>query len=279
MSNDIVKQIIFKIKGDTRDVEKTMKTLTTSMSSFDKKGSVGKSITDLTKQFQSFSKTAGSMNTSMTKDFTKLSKVVEGIAKNNLVNLEKQFNQATTRMDRRLQIAERVTTKSGASAATIAKANARAGSSVVDATQAGNAWQEQQSVMQAAQQQKQSVMEAAQQQKMNNLNMGVMVATAAVTAVSTLMKTPQMGREAERKNIGFLGGQLQQRRFAQYNGDVTEMAMQQVDQSVSKSREFAKEQTKSESRSKSFWAGLGGIGVVGGAAALGYALTDRKSVV
>src|SRR5579859_6311348 len=103
MANDIVKQIILSFKGDTKQLQKDVANMKTALQSLDKSTSSGSSIAKLAKSFQDFSKSAQQTGVVLSKDFTRIQKIVKEIATQDLKKVGQSVDQMAQKAERRLK--------------------------------------------------------------------------------------------------------------------------------------------------------------------------------
>jgi hypothetical protein len=102
MSNDIVKQIIVKIKGDTADASKSIKGLVDSLKNAQRPAE------NIGKQFEKIGKQGAA-------DFTKIKNTLNEISKINLRNLQNEINTTAQRAEARLRYLKNLESKPGVS--------------------------------------------------------------------------------------------------------------------------------------------------------------------
>ena len=124
MSSEIIKSIVLKFRGDTKDVEKSVKSMTDALNKLEKGGASAGS-NRLAKSFQDFSKSATQAGVVVGKEFTKLQKVIQQIAKTDLQQIGKQTEQLAVKAERRLKRFQDME-KSGAAGPKVDRARALA---------------------------------------------------------------------------------------------------------------------------------------------------------
>lgn len=103
MANDIVKQIILSFKGDTKQLQKDVNQMKEALSKLDKVGSSGSAVSKLAKNFQDFSKSAKDAGITLSKDFTRVQKIIKEIATQDLRRVGQEADQMAQKAERRLK--------------------------------------------------------------------------------------------------------------------------------------------------------------------------------
>jgi len=253
--SDISKQIILSLQlRGAEKVQAAIKPVIASLSQLDK----SRSVTNLSKNFQTLSKSTSTMGETMKKSFDKIGVVVGKVATENLSKLEKEFNKTTQRMERTVKVAEE-RIKRGDRPEKIQRTQQNVERRTNAAVNAGDAWSQQQASL------------PPPPNGPNGPNGGGVGgeglgnikafggAMAIVTALAKISQAQEEIQKEKMQNVSYLGGQLQQRRFARYSGDTTEQVMELADQSVSKSKEYAKSQTEKHNANTTIWTTIGAL--------------------
>ena len=268
MSNNIVKEILLRFKGDSRPLEREIKNVEKVASNLQKTISGGTSSgpSQFSKTLDGYIKQSNKFGSSLTKDMTKFQKTMQEVATKDLRQLQRQtddlFRKTEDRL-RKLRTAEQNVqrlSEQGASPSRIQKQQRRAmryGAEYSAASKefeySADAYNER-----AAQVPPESAQRYRAAKRINTAGGIIDTATIALETYNRM----QIARE-ESKAV--LNETMKQRRMDYYNGNLSEMMLERKDNITTRSAQFAAGQ-----RARKNWTSAGAI--AGGALAIGGAI-------
>ena len=260
MPQNIVKEILLKFKGDTRDVEKNVKRVEQTLTSLQKTvagSGQGASFGYLNRTIEKFAKTAEKFGVSINKDMTKFQKAIQEVAQRDLQVLQRQtdglFRKTEDRL-RRLKAEEQrlEQVRAGGTAAQIAAQERRV--AIRKRTYAGAearfaASAEEFSVAGAG------IPAAPGMGRRIGIGLGALGAVAGLGGGAIELYQDTIRQREQTKAV--LSRTLLRRKMAAYSGDITEALLESKEGALAKSQAYADRQTSAEAWKRGLWGAAG----------------------